>query len=382
MSELRIVRAEGDPVQRGQRIGRELRDLVNESIDFYERYMSRRGVSTHQLQELLTPYLAAAESSFPQFMATLKGMSAGATVPFLELFAVNAFEELEPLLEAPEGGTLFLRRKEGGFPPRAPGDPSPVEPRIERCSSFAVTAPGVTLLGHNEQWVAGDLGNIAVVIDVPDDGSVAVASPTIVSCLPAVGVNGHGAAQGIGSLTALDDHVGVPRVLVSRHSLEAADRDDAVRRAGTASRAGGYGHVMAFRGGDSMTIETTGKELAVLDGPGAHTNHYLDRRLASLGVEPSEGSRSRLARLDHLLAERRPATPEAVMDVLRDHGPGPEAICLHPDPAEGDEASAVMFSMVADLEAQRLWVASGNPCRNDYVEIDLTGLALTRRGSG
>jgi hypothetical protein len=376
MTELRVIRTEGDPVQRGQHIGRELRDLVNESIDFYGRYMSRRGVSTQQLQELLTPYLVSAESMFPQFMATLKGMSAGATVPFLELFAVNAFEELEPLLEAPEGGTLFLHRKEGSFPPKEPRDPRPaMRPSIERCSSFAVTAPGVTLLGHNEQWLAGDLGNVAVVIDVPDDGSVPIASPTIVSCLPAVGVNRHGAAQGIGSLTAVDDHVGVPRVLVSRHSLEAADRDDAVRRAGTASRAGGYGHVLAFRGGSSITIETTGKELAVLDGPGAHTNHYLDRRLASLGVEPSEGSKSRLARLNQLLAERRPGTPEAVMNVLRDHGPGPEAICLHPDPAEGDEASAVVFSMVADLEASRLWVAPGNPCRNDYVEIDVAGLA-------
>jgi isopenicillin-N N-acyltransferase-like protein len=376
VSELRVVRAGGDPLQRGQRIGREFRDLVNESIDFYGRYMSRRGVSTQQLQELLTPYLVAAESTFPQFMATLKGMSSGATVPFLELFAVNAFEELEPLLEAPEGGTLFLQRKEGRFPPKGAGDPrQETAPRIERCSSFTVTAPGVTLLGHNEQWLAGDLGNVAVVIELPDDGSVPVASPTIVSCLPAVGVNGHGAAQGIGSLTASDDRVGVPRVLVSRHSLEGADRDDAVRRAGAVSRAGGYGHVLAFRGGDSVTIETTGKEMAVLEGPGAHTNHYLDRRLAELGAEPSKGSLSRLSRLDHLLAERRADTPEAVMDVLRDHGPGPEAICLHPDPAEGDEATAVMFSMVADLEASRMWVAPGNPCQNDYVEIDLTGVA-------
>jgi hypothetical protein len=31
--------------------------------------------------------------------------------------------------------------------------------------------------------------------------------------------------------------------------------------------------------------------------------------------------------------------------------------------------------MVADLEASRMWVAPGNPCRNDYVEIDLTDLA-------
>ena len=376
MSELRVVRAGGDPVQRGQRIGREFRDLVNESIDFYGRYMSRRGVSTQQLQELLTPYLVAAESTFPQFMATLKGMSSGATVPFLELFAVNAFEELEPLLEAPEGGTLFLQRKEGRLPPKGTRDlRKKTAPRIERCSSFTVTAPGVTLLGHNEQWLAGDLGNVAVVIELPDDGSVPVASPSIVSCLPAVGVNGHGAAQGIGSLTASDDRVGVPRVLVSRHSLEAADREDAVRRAGTVSRAGGYGHVLAFRGGDSVTIETTGKEMAVLEGPGTHANHYLDGRLAELGAEPSEGSLSRLSRLDQLLAERRPDTPEAVMDVLRDHGPGPEAICLHPDPAEGDEATAVMFSMVADLEASRMWVAPGNPCKNDYVEIDLRGVA-------
>jgi isopenicillin-N N-acyltransferase-like protein len=376
VSELRIVRAEGDPDQRGRRIGRELRDLVNESLDFYGRYLSRRGISTLQLQDLLTPYLISAETEFPRYMATLKGMSVGATVPFHELFAVNAFEELEPLFEAPEGGTLFLHRKEGRFAPRDSGDPkAATEPRIERCSSFAVTAPGVTLLGHNEQWLAGDLGNVAVVIEVPDDGSVPVASPTIVTCLPAVGVNGHGAAQGIGSLTASDDRVGVPRVLVSRHSLEAADREDAVRRAGTESRAGGYGHVLAFRGGDAVTIETTGKEMAVLEGPGAHTNHYLDRRLAELGAEPSEGSLSRLARLDQLLAERRPDTPEAIMDVLRDHGPGPEAICLHPDPAEGDEASAVMFSMVADLEASRMWVALGNPCQNDYVEIDLAGVA-------
>ena len=130
MSELRIVRAEGNPVQRGQRIGRELRDLMNESIDFYGRYMSRRGVSTQQLQELLTPYLVYAEAAFPQFMATLNGMSAGATVPFLELFAVNAFEELEPLLEAPEGGTLFLQRKEGSFPTKEPRDQPTVEGRL------------------------------------------------------------------------------------------------------------------------------------------------------------------------------------------------------------------------------------------------------------
>jgi hypothetical protein len=361
MSELRVIRAEGDPDARGQQIGRELRDLVNESIDFYHRYFDRRGVSSQQLQELLTPYLVASETAFPQYMATLKGMSVGAMVPVLELFAVNAFEELEPLLEAPEGTLLFLQRKEGY-----------VKPPIERCSSFTVTGPGYTFLAHNEHWLTGDMGKIAVVIDIAHDRPFALASPTVVCCIPAVGVNSYGGAQGIGSLTASDDGVGVPRVIVSRNSLESMDREDAIARAGLPSRAGGYGHVFAFAGGDAFAIETTGKRQAILEGPGPHTNHYETPELGELAPPPSEGSTARFNRLKELLAERKPDTTEAVIEILRDHGSEPQAVCLHPDPDEGDEASAVIFSMVADLEEGRMWVAPGIPCESEYEEIDLT----------
>jgi isopenicillin-N N-acyltransferase like protein len=327
-------------------------------------------VSSARLQDLLTPYLVAAESRFPEYMAVLKGMSIGAMVPVLELFAINAFEELEPMLQAPEGGLLFLQRKEGYLEPPPPAE---VAPRREHCSSFTVSGPGYTFLAHNEHWLAGDRGNVAVVIDVPDDRAVAIASPTVVCCLPAVGLNGVGVAQGIGSLTASDDGVGVPRVLVSRNSLEAMDRADAIARAGVAARAGGYGHVFAFADGESMIVETTAERLAVTDGPGVHTNHYLDAALAAIGPEPSAGSRSRHDRLVELLAERRPTTAPEVMEILKDHESSPQAVCLHPDPAEGDEASAVMFSMVTDVRTGQLWVAPGNPCETPFTEIDLAG---------
>ena len=55
------------------------------------------------------------------------------------------------------------------------------------------------------------------------------------------------------------------------------------------------------------------------------------------------------------------------MDLMRDHDSAPQAICLHPEPEEGDEASAVMFSMVADVGAKRMWVTAGNPCESEYV---------------
>jgi isopenicillin-N N-acyltransferase-like protein len=385
VTEIRVVRASGDGFDRGVQIGREVADQIQRSVEFYHRYLDRRGVSSEQLQDLLTPYLVASETAYPESMSVLKGMSVGAFVPVLELFAINTFEELEPLLEQPEGELLFLQKKEGyvradGPVSQGPGAPQPPVPGApsapERCSSVSVSLPGTTLLAHNEHWLAGDVGNVAVVVDLPGNGRVPVVSPTVVCCLPAVGMNGHGVAQGIGSLTASDDGVGVPRVLVSRSSLEARDRADAVARAAMPGRSGGYGHVYAFPGGESFAIETTGQRHAVLEGPGAHTNHYEDPELAAMAPPASEGSSARLARLRQLLDEREPRTPEQLMDVMRDHDSTPQAICLHPDPSEGEEASACMFSMVADVEARRMWVAEGNPCEHEYVEIDLSDMRI------
>ena len=366
-----VVRAEGDALSRGVSLGKQLAEPIAGSVAFYHRYLERRGVTSGDLQELLTPYLVAAETAYPDSMSMLKGMSIGATVPVMELFAINAFEELEPLLEHPEGEMAFLQRKDGYVAP-----PPSVTPRVERCSSVSVSGPDGVLLAHNEQWLAGDAGNVAVIVDVPADGRVPVVSPTVVCCLPAVGMNAHGSATGVGSLTASDDGVGVPRVLVSRSALEARDRSDAVARAAMPGRAGGYGHTYAMSSGDAFAVETSGKQHRLLERAGAHTNHYQSD-LAELAPPPSEGSLARLARLDGLLAERNPRTPEALMDIMRDHDSTPQAICLHPDPDEGDEASACLFSMVVDVGARRMWVALGNPCESDYEAIDLEGLATS-----
>jgi len=158
VGDIRVVRAQGDGFDRGIHIGKELVDLIQASVGFYHRYLDRRGVSSEQLQDLLTPYLVAAETTYPESMNVLKGMSIGAMVPILELFAINAFEELEPLLESPEGELLFLQRKEGYVqaPITAPGSP------LERCSSLSVKLTDTTLIAHNEHWLAGDLGNVAV----------------------------------------------------------------------------------------------------------------------------------------------------------------------------------------------------------------------------
>jgi isopenicillin-N N-acyltransferase like protein len=335
---LRVVHAEGDAAARGRAIGEALGDLIHRSLEFYRGYFG--GIGVRDLERTLAPYRQAAERALPEHAAMIAAIAAAAEVPVHELFAVNASEELEAL-------------------------PVPAE----RCSTFSAAAPGTTLLAHNEQWLAGDAGNLAVVVEHPAEGA-AVASPTVACCLPAVGMNSHGAAQGIDSLTARDDGVGIPRVLVSRHSLDARDREDAVRRAGLSGRAGGYGHVFAFPGGDAVTIETSAERLAVLEGPGPHTNHYLASQLQDVAAEPSEGSVARFERLAALLEETPPTTPEEAMDILRDHDSSPQAICKHASPNRPEE-STILFSMVCELESRRMWVAPGNPCEHPYEEVEL-----------
>jgi hypothetical protein len=330
---LRVVVAEGGPAKRGRTIGRELGDLIARSLTFYRGYFAASSLPFPDVE----PYRLAG-AALPEESALIDAIAAGAEVDPLELWTVNAVEEAEHVA-------------------------------VERCTSFTALAPEVTLLGHNEQWLAGDAENIALVIEVPPDGP-ALVSPTVACCLPSVGWNASGIAQGIDSLTAPDDGLGIPRVLVSRHALAARDLDAAVARASVAGRAGGYAHVLAASGGRALTLETSATRTWTIDGPGGHTNHYL----AGDGDESSDGSRARFERLSELLHDRPPQTPEDAMEVLRDHASSPQAICEHGAPRD-DQASVVLFSMVCELEQGRMWVAPGNPCETPYEEVDLAALA-------
>jgi isopenicillin-N N-acyltransferase-like protein len=379
VSPLRVVVARGDPLERGRTVGYELADMIRFSLEFYWRYLVRRGVGVAELPGLLAPYLAAAERELPDLVELVTGMAEGAGVSFWELFCVNAFEELEPLLEARSGRSLGQVTGAAGTPGStgspgtteasgAPGTPG------DRCSTVTVSGPGYTLLGHNEQWLAGDLGHVAVVVELPDDGP-ALVSPTLACCLPAVGMNEYRVAQGIQSLVARDDGVGVPRVLVSRHALVASSPADALRRATLPGRAGGYGHSFAFGTGSAMSIETSAARFAVNGQAGCHTNHYTDSELADRAPPPSPGSLARLRRLQALVEERAPATPAALGEILADHGgDGPQTICEHGGGEPADETSAIVFSMICDLDLGRMWVAPGGPCVTAYEEVDLAGV--------
>ncbi|MDP9343615.1 MAG: C45 family peptidase [Actinomycetota bacterium] len=355
---LRVVHVEGDGQRRGLQAGVAMADLIHRSLGFYRRFLRRRGVTPEDLPRRLEPHRDAAKAAYPDLVDEIAAMARGAGVEFWELFAANAWEELEPALE-------------------------PVPAPADRCTGVVVGTPeGGTVLAHDEQWYAGDAGCVAVVVARPDDGPAFV-SPTVASFLPAVGMNASGMAQSVMSLTADDDRVGIPRLLVSRSALQAADREDAVRRATVEGRAGGYAHLFAGGGGggggEAFVVETSATDHRVLDGVTGHTNHYLDPDLAKGDGNHGPGTRTRLARARELAAAS--STVDDAMAILHDHQAGALSICAHPQERDGDEAESILFAMVCHVEEGRMWVAPGNPCITPFTEIDVRAALGRERAS-
>jgi hypothetical protein len=319
---LRVVRAEGGPAERGRQVGEQLGDLVHRSLALYEPLLPPSNTV------LLGRLRDESERRLPELVAWIDGLAAGAEADPELVFAVNAWEEVEQAV------------------------------KVERCSTFAAVGDGVTLLGHNEMWLPEEEGNAAIVIERPADGP-AVVSPTLAAVLPAVGMNAHRLAQGVDSLTARGDGAGVPRVLVSRHALDARDRADFLRRAALEGRSGGYGYVVA-RPGEAWSVETTAHEAAELDTR-VHTNHYLAPELEEVGDPGSASSHERHAALSEALEARPPRTPDDAKAILSEHS----ARC------DGG-GSATVFSMVCELESGRMWVAPGDPATTPYEEVDVS----------
>lgn len=353
---MKRIRVSGTPYDRGARMGEHFAEATARSVDFNRRYLSTHKVSRDALDAILSPYLDASKAAVPHLVEQVRGLADGAQQPFLDVFFANAFEEVYGVIEL--------------------GSPSPMP--VERCTDVVLRSSGQTLLGHNEQWYAGDDGAVGLVLDIPDDGP-AVLAPVVAGTLPLVGLNEHGAAFGTMSLSATDERVGIPRALVARDLLEARDSADAFARAMRPGRAGGYSHLCAFPDGTACAIEstaTTAAQLRVTE----HTNHALDPTVAAMTCAPSNGSRSRLARARTLAASTSP-TVKGMAALLADHNAEGDDICIHPNPSLGEEESTVLFAMICESETATMWLSTGHPCITPFERFGFDDSPVNPAGS-
>lgn len=320
------VAVTGDGRSMGRAYGEGCAEPIAASLAFYERFARERG-SLAEIQRRTGPFVDAARAGVPELAAEVDGLAEGAHIETEAAWFLNCMEEVWP---------------------------------FESCTTMV----SERWLMHAEQWYAGHSA-IAVVAARPSSGPAFV-SPTCAGFLPAVGLNASGFAQGIDSLTARDERVGIPRLLVSRLGLGAEGIEAAAATAVVEGRAGGYAHVLATAG-RRLVVETTATASARLPGGRLHTNHVVSPALKEIAPGASEGSLARLSRARELVRQSRPRTAEDCMTLLADHASSPQSICLHDDPAD-PTASATVFGMVCDLETGDVFVSDGRPCAGRWHE--------------
>jgi isopenicillin-N N-acyltransferase-like protein len=168
-----------------------------------------------------------------------------------------------------------------------------------------------------------------------------------------------------------------------RAILDCATVTEALKVLQAGMRSSSANYLIAHASGSALDVEAAPGDFTRLypqfpdQGVLLHTNHFLSPHVhpVDMSLWAMPDSAVRLQRL------RAGATGSATLGDLRvllaDHADYPHGICSHPDPHEHPlEQGATIASVLMDLNARRLWLAAGNPCRSPYQELDVSWLGL------
>ena len=318
---VKIVVARGEPRQRGRGDRPGLAGEIHRSLAFYRRYFERRGFDRARLEETLRPFVAAAEEILPQEVEAIRGTAEGAGVPFLDLFAPNAFEELDPLMPTPS-----MRRPRAGSngAPRSVWS-GPASPARARRAVAGRRRRVRRRRGRDPERARRDLDRLA----------------TVATWRPAVGMNSAGGAQAVMS-HRLRRRGRRAAVLVSRHALETTGREDALRRTSLTPRSGGYARTATRSAGVTPSRSRPPDAGHDPTRRRAPTTTSIGARADGDPASPERGPARAAARI------ARGRTPGRPRRHGRPRGPRRRIarICLHADAEDSEESDAILFSMV------------------------------------
>ena len=350
-SKLKLVSVSGSHREMGQQIGEARADQIHHSIEnahklFQEAYPKLQ-LSWKGARIQARKYLPFAEERFPQYVEEMHGIAEGAGVRFDDIAVLNVME----------GVTVDALH-------------------LSKCTSMALnqerTQDGSVLIAHNEDWVPEDEADVFFILARPKDEPAFLAM-TYGGLLPNIGMNEMGIAQCCDSTYTTDRRIGIPRVIVSRAVLAARTPGQAIHRALTPRRAAGYNHVLIHESGEIYSVEVSARRFALLYGTKGymvHTNHYLDREMQKVEMDPDEliSTRVRYWRAYRLLGETKHHTIDSLKEITRDHVNYPDSICRHHTDGSPLDREKTIVSMIMDLTHREIHATWGNPCGDGFYQ--------------
>ena len=379
--DLPLVELAGTPREQGLWHGAAAEKAIADNVRTYlERFTAVGRVSREGIHRRASAYRRVIEKTDPDYAAAMEGIAEGSGQEILDVVALNVRYEILYSEFAHRGMELALAG------PSALGG----------CTSFALlpsrTANGHLLIGQNWDWIPGVRGILVRRRGGHAPDHLAFTEAGIAGAK--IGLNGAGVGLAVNGLVSnLDSwsrlrkpfHVRCWEILAAR-TLGEAERavTESKRSCSTnflLAKAGDGGHVL-----DLEAAPETECRLRPADGFLAHTNHFTDPD--ALGIwqplaEDRPSTFDRYARVQDVMkgwaAKGRKVSVTDLKRMLKDHANAPRSLCRHQDMTQPPEMRyETVVSVIMDLDAKEMHVASGTPCTERYRKVSLG----TARSSG
>lgn len=358
-----LIEASGPPRQMGLQYGRGAAERIHRSIEIYQRGFADKGVDWPLAREIAARFVPRIEGAYPRIAEEMRGIAAGAEVPFEDIVAINARTEL-----------LY-----GGFGGRPPGDDDP-----DGCTG-AVALPETTADGHflqaqNWDW-RDECAESAVVVSLaPDDGPRMLVFVEA-GLMARIGLNDAGIAITGNYLECELDgqRSGVPVPIVRRQVLTERVYGRALQAVLGSERAFSINLIVSHRDGEAVDFECTPDEIFWLlpeQGLLTHANHFVSpaarAKVRDRGLLTNADSLYRDVRVRrHLERERGRISVDTFKAALGDRFGTPRAVCRSATAGPGGKVSSTVATVIMDVTAQRMWIAPRPYGPHRYTEYRL-----------
>jgi isopenicillin-N N-acyltransferase-like protein len=365
MSAFPVVRVRGTAYERGRQYGEQARTRVHASIEAYRRVFEHyAGWDWPAVQREAARFEAPVADFRPWIVEEMRGIADGAGAGFVDVLAINVRTEVMFAAKARQAAALSGAPGAGA---QVPGE----------CSAFAVLpaagldGAGSVLIGQNWDWLVHARDTVVVLSSEPDDGPSFV---TVVEAglLAKAGMNSAGLGLVTNALVTDDDQgsPGLPYHVLLRALLSCCTVTEAVRVLQEGVRSSSANYLIAHASGSVLDIEAAPGGFTRLyplypsDGVLLHTNHFRSPALHATDLGPW-AMPDTLVRLQRLQARISGELKTGDLRLaLADHADHPNGICAHEDAdAHPCDQGATIASMVIDLTAGQMWLASGQPCK-------------------
>lgn len=361
--ELPVIDLIGNPQEKGAAHGETFRNEISELMaGFTETVLlhsegRKQNISLEWWREWALQNVPYITNYFPDGIEEIKAIAKSANVPFEDILCLNAFLDIWDWVKP-----NMYKGRYG---------------RAHGCTAFGISG----LLGSKEAILGQNYdleslfqkGTILMRIHDRDDKvSLVFTIAGIVGC---AGMNNKGLATVINNLTTADAQPGVPYPFIIRRLLLSSNVGETIDSVVGAQRTSGINYIIANKCGAVISIESSATKYVVtysFDRPIIHANHFLQDRLFSQearSIVDRGHSIFRQYRMEYLLSECDQYQKEDLYKVLSDHENYPIGICRHDEPT--DTCGKTVAGMIFLPKQQKAFIATGNPCENEFREYQV-----------